>query len=175
MCYAIEYLQKLILKKMLSFKAKIEIIGINPYVLLPDNVLLALFKQAGKDKGAIPVKGKIEGHDFIQNLVKYNGKWRLYLNTPMRKASNKDVGDRAAIEIEFDPAERTIPMHAKLQKALKENAKAKKVFDNLAPSRQKEIARYINFLKTEESIDRNIKKVLLFLNGKERFVGSDKP
>ena len=44
---------------MLSFKANIEIIGINPYVLLPDKVLLALFKQAGKDKGPIPVKGKI--------------------------------------------------------------------------------------------------------------------
>ena len=160
---------------MLSFKAKIEIIGINPYVLLPQKVLLSLFKQAGKDKGAIPVKGKIEGHDFVQNLVKYSGKWRLYLNTPMRKASNKDVGDRAIIEIGFDPAERIIPMHAKLQKALKENVKAKKVFNKLAPSRQKEITRYINSLKTEVSIDRNIKKVLSFLLGKEKFVGRDKP
>ena len=159
---------------MLSFKAKIEIIGINPYVLIPGKVLFTLFKQAGKDKGAIPVKGKIEGHDFIQNLVKYSGKWRLYLNTPMRKASNKDVSDRIAIEIEFDPVERITPMHTKLQKALQENKKVKKVFDSLPPSRQKEITRYINFLKTEESIDRNIKKVLSFLQGKERFVGRDK-
>jgi hypothetical protein len=160
---------------MLRFKAKIEIIGINPYVLLPEKVLLALFKQAGKDKGAIPVKGKIEGHNFIQNLVKYSGKWRLYLNTPMRKASNKDVGDRVTIEIEFDPVKRITPIHAKLQRALQENKNANKVFDSLPPSRQKEITRYINFLKTEESINRNIKKVLLFLNGKERFAGRDKP
>ena len=134
---------------MLSFKAKIEIIGINPYVLLPEKVLLTVFKQAGKDKGAIPVKGKIEGHDFIQNLVKYSGYWRLYLNTPMRNACNKDVGDKVTIEIEFDPIERTTLMHTKLQEALKENKKAKKVFDSLPPSRQKEITRYINFLKTE--------------------------
>ena len=163
------------MQQPLSFKARIEIIGINPYVLLPNKVLLALFKQASKDKGALPIKGKIDGHNFIQNLVKYSGKWRLYLNTPMRKASNKDVGDKVTIEIEFDPIERITPMHSKLQRALQENTKAKKVFDSLALSRQKEIARYINFLKTEESIDRNIKKVLLFLNGKERFVGRDKP
>ena len=160
---------------MLRFKAQIEIIGINPYVLLPEKVLLTVFKQAGKDKGAIPVKGKIEGHDFIQNLVKYSGKWRLYLNTPMRKASNKIVGDKVTIEIEFDPVERITPIHTKLQNALEKNKKAKKVFDSLPPSRQKEIARYINFLKTDESIDKNIKRVLLFLNGKERFVGRDKP
>ena len=160
---------------MLSFKAKIEIIGINPYVLLPDELLLALFKQAGKVKGAIPVKGKIEGHNFIQNLVKYSGKWRFYLNTPMRKASNKDVGDRAAFEIEFDPAERVTPMHPKLQQALKKDTKAKKVFDTLAPSRQKEILRYINFLKSEESIDNNIKKAISFLHSREKFVGRGKP
>ncbi|MEI9935362.1 MAG: hypothetical protein WDM71_11065 [Ferruginibacter sp.] len=45
--------------------------------------------QAGKDKGHIPVKGKLDGHAFIQTLVKYSGKWRLYLNGPMRKASIK--------------------------------------------------------------------------------------
>lgn len=160
---------------MPRFKAKIEIIGINPYVLLPDKVLLSLFKQAGKTKGVIPVKGKIDGYPFFQNLVKYSGYWRLYLNTPMRKACNKDVGHRITIEIEFDPVERITLMHAKLQRALQENKKAKNVFDSLPPSRQKEIARYINFLKTEESIDRNIKKVLLFLNGKEKFAARDKP
>jgi hypothetical protein len=160
---------------MPHFKAKIEIIGINPYVLLPEKVLLSLFKQAGKNKGAIPVKGKIEGNDFIQHLVKYSGHWRLYLNTPMRKASNKDVGDKVTIEIEFDPIERVTPMHIKLQQGLRKDAKAKKVFDNLSPSRQKEILRYINFLKTEESIERNVKKILSFLHSKERFAGRDKP
>ena len=43
---------------MLSFKARLVIIGVNPYVLLPQRVLQALFVQAGKDKGKIPVNMK---------------------------------------------------------------------------------------------------------------------
>jgi len=40
---------------MKSFSAEIFIIGINPYVLLPENILHYLFKKAGKEKGSIPV------------------------------------------------------------------------------------------------------------------------
>ena len=61
------------------------------------------------------------GKDFIQNLVKYSGKWRLYLNGPMRKAAGKDVGDIIDIKIDFDPKPRTTPIHPKLKKAFKEN------------------------------------------------------
>ena len=122
---------------MKSFSAKINIIGVNPYVLLPASVLKYIFKKAGKDKGAIPVQLKIGDKDCIQNLVRYSGKWRLYLNTPMRTAANKDVGDKIEIEIDFDPKPRTIPMHPRLKKAFKENKEVKKAFDKLSPSRQK--------------------------------------
>ena len=145
---------------MKSYSSKIYIIGINPYVLLPDSVLKYLFQKAGRDKGAIPVCGKLNGKSFIQNLVKYRGKWRLYLNTPMRKAAGVDVGDMANVQIDFDPEARIIPIHPKLQKALKQNSEAKAVFDKLVPSRRKEILRYINALKSEESVDKNIKKVI---------------
>jgi hypothetical protein len=121
-CIITEYIS------MLSFNAQIQIIGINPYVLLPDKVLVALFAQANKKKGAIPVKGKINGQDFIQTLVKYSGKWRLYLNTPMRRSTNTEVGDKVSIEIEFDPVERLVPINLKLKKALDKDRKAKKVF-----------------------------------------------
>lgn len=158
-----------------GFIARIEIIGINPFVYIPENVLKSIFIQAGKEKGKIPVKMKIDGHEFIQTLIKYSGQWRLYLNTPMRKAAKKEVGDEAAFEIEFDPAERTVPMHPKLEKALNENIAAKNIFFQLRPSLQLEIIRYISFLKTEASIDRNVMKAIDFLLGKERFVGRDKP
>ena len=160
---------------MLSFNANIYIIGINFYVLLPQAVLKNIFKEAGKEKGTIPVCGSIDGHAYIQTLVKYSGKWRLYLNRPMRKADKKEVGDTMAVEIEFDPAERINPMHPKLAKALKANKQAGLKFETLSPSRQKEIIRYINHLKTEESVDRNIARAIQFLSGNERFVGRDKP
>lgn len=66
-------------------------------------------------------------------------------------------------------------MHSKLIKALEENGEAKKIFDNLRPSLQLEIARYLSFLKTEESVDKNVVKAINFLPGKQRFIGRDKP
>jgi hypothetical protein len=108
--------------------------------------------------------------DFIQNLVKYSGKWRLYLNGPMRKAAGKDVGDAIDIQIDFDSKPRTTPMHPKLKKAFKENLNAKKAFEKLSPSRQKEILRYINFLKSEESVDKNIQRAIAHLTSNKPFI-----
>ncbi|HUS03857.1 MAG TPA: YdeI/OmpD-associated family protein [Chitinophagaceae bacterium] len=158
---------------MKSFSAKIFKIGVNPYVLLPGTVLNSIFKKAGKNKGAIPVRGTLNGHVFIQTLVKYSGKWRLYLNTPMRKAAGIDVGDTANVKIEYDPEPRIVPMHPTLQQALEQNKKAKDAFEKLTPSRQKEILRYIGFLKNEESVIVNVERVIQNLLGKGRFAGRD--
>jgi len=160
---------------MQSFAAKIYKIGINPYVLLPAKVLKELFKDVGKDKGHIPIKGTINDYPFIQTLVKYSGKWRLYLNTPLRKGAASEVGDTVNINIQFDTDERTTPMHPALHSALQKNKKANAVFAQLPPSRQKEIKRYINHLKTEEAIKKNIQRAIDFLLDKERFIGRDNP
>jgi len=65
---------------MKSFSAKLFKIGINPYVLLPEFVLQLLFKQAGKDKGAIPVRGTLNGKVFTQTLesIAANGGLNIY-------------------------------------------------------------------------------------------------
>ena len=159
---------------MKPFSAKIQIIGVNPYVLLPSTLLKYIFKKAGKDKGAIPIKIKIGKQEFIQNLVKYSGKWRLYLNTTMRKATGKDIDDTIDIKIDFDPKQRITPMHPKLKDAFKENKKAKEAFDILSASRQKEILRYINFLKSEESVDENIQRAITHLTTSKPFIGREK-
>ncbi len=159
---------------MQKFKAPIQLIGINPYVLLPDNILTKLFKQAGKDKGPIQIKGTINRNPYKQNLVKFKGAWRLYINTSMLKDSPKRIGEIIEVIIDFDPEKRIITPHPDLIKALNKNKQAKKVFDSLRPSLQKEIVRYISNLKTEESAEKNITKAIDFLLGKGRFVGRDK-
>jgi hypothetical protein len=156
---------------MPSFNAQIQIIGINPYVLLPDEVLTEIFTQAKKDKGPIPVKGFVNGDPFLQRLVKLKGLWRLYINTSMLKNSPKRIGETINIEIEFDPEKRIIEHHPKFVSALKGNKEAKAIFDNLTPSLQLEIVRYISSLKTEASVNRNVIKAIDFLLGKGRFIG----
>lgn len=159
----------------IKFRAKIEIIGVNPFVFLPERALNKVFKQAGKDKGKIPVKMKIDGYEFVQTLVRWKGAWRLYLNMPMRKAAQKGVGDVADFEIMYDPIERVFPIHPKFEKALKKNKQAQEVFNSLRPSLQLEINRYFSFLKTEATVDKNVERAIQFLLGKGRFVGRNKP
>jgi hypothetical protein len=160
---------------MQAFKAKLEIIGINPLVFVPEEVLTQVFKEAKKNKGHIPICGAINGKKYTQTLVKYSSHWRLYINTVMLPNSPKRIGEMVEVTIRFDNRDRTIKPHPKLVKALNENKRAKKVFDNLSPSMQKEIVRYISFLKSEESVVSNIEKAVGFLLGKNRFVGRDKP
>jgi len=158
-----------------EFSATIGIIGINPYVFIPEEILSSIFIDAKKDKGPIPVKGTINEKTFTQTLMKYAGDWRLYINTSMLKDSPKRIGETISVTISYDPEERKIEMHPLLKQALQKNKKAKKVFDCLSPSRQKEIVRYIANLKTEEKIKENIVKAIRFLIGKEKFAGRDKP
>src|SRR6202035_2245717 len=130
--------------KTIKFSAVIEIIGVNPFVYLPPKVLEFIFTQAGKNKGKIPVRIEMDGHEFAQTLVRYSGHWRLYLNTPMRKAAKKEVGDSANFEIAFDPKKRIMKPHPAFREALIQNKAAKNIFDHLPPYLQTEIVRYIS-------------------------------
>lgn len=99
----------------------------------------------------------------------------LYINTTMLKKSPERIGEEISIEIQIDNVERTVTAHPKLAKALNENQSAKAVFEQLSPSKQKEIIKYISVLKSEKSIDENIEKAIGFLLSKNRFIGRDKP
>lgn len=150
---------------MAEFTSQIYKLGINPVVDPPNEVLSELFEHAGRSRGAIPVRGRLNGAEFIQTLVKYQGSWRLYINGGMLKDSRLKVGDLAEIQIEFDPKPRDVAMPKKFGEALRKNKRAKDAFDALSPSRQKEILRYLGSLKTAESIDRNIERVMRHLRG----------
>lgn len=158
-------------KNAVSFNATIDIVGINPFVFLPEPILNNLFSEFGKDKGPIPVRGTINGQVYQQTLVKFAGEWRLYINTKMLPKSPERIGELIELSVELDFSDRTIHPHPKLVQALQDNPKAKAVFESLAPSLQNEIVHYIASLKTEASIERNVEKAIGFLLGKERFIG----
>lgn len=145
---------------MVKFSSKIFKLGINPVVDPPDRIMRALFDQAGRSRGPIPVRGRLNGAEFVQTLVKYQGVWRLYINGPMLKASGLSVGELAKIEIEFDLRPRDVPMPEALSIAFRKDKRAKAAFEKLSPSRQKEISRYIGSLKTAESVKRSVDRVI---------------
>jgi hypothetical protein len=154
-----------------AFSAIIHKIGINPVVDPPADVLQAVFEQAGKSKGPIPVRGRINRSEFIQTLVKYRGAWRLYINGPMLKASGLSLGDTAIIEIEFDPKPREVPMPKAFATVLRNDNAALAEYEKLTPSRKKEILKYLGFLKNADSLARNVEQIMRHLSGEK----TDKP
>lgn len=148
-----------------SFKAKIYKVGINPCVKVPARITDKLIAT----KGYIPVKGKIAGHPFIQTLVPVkNESYRLYVNGPMLKGSTTTVGETVKFIIEPGTARQNAPppMRKEFKKQL-ETAGLTGAFKKLTPSRQKEILKYMSFLKTEESLLRNIDKIMKALKKRE--------
>jgi hypothetical protein len=160
---------------MPPFKVQLDLIGINPFVFVPEAILSNLFKDAGKDKGHIPVCGMVNGKPYEQTLLRYQGEWRLYINTTMLPNSPKKIGEIIEVSIEFDRRDRTPHPHPELTKALSQNKEAEAVFKALPPSKRKEIVRYISNLKTAETREKNIKLAVGFLLGKNRFMARDKP
>lgn len=147
-----------------SFKARIYKVGINPCVKVPHRITDKLTST----KGYIPVKGTIEKHFFQQTLcpVKNEG-YRLYVNGPMLKGAGLNPGDTAHFVIEQDTPERNQnhPMPKNFKKQLQEH-RLLEMFQQLTPSRQKEINRYLNNLKSEASLNHNINKLVNALQGK---------
>ena len=159
-----------------AFTTKINIINGNPYVDVPSHILSYIFKVAEQNKGPIPVRGTIKGAEYTQTLVRYSGDWRLYINGIMLKAAGitypsgsirEVVGKQVDMTVEYDLRPRGLAIHPMLFQELSKDRTAKKAYDELAPYRKHEINRYLEFLKTNESIERNIKRILQHLRGEE--------
>ena len=160
---------------MPDFKADLQIIGINPFVSVPEEILTALFAAAGKSTSPIPIRGTLNGKPYQQTLVKYRGAWRLYVNLKMLKDSPRRIGEMVTVAVEFDPVSREVEPDPRLTAALAENPEARLVYESLPASLRQEIIRYISNLKTEVSVDRNVRRAIGFLLGRERFLGRDHP
>lgn len=142
-----------------SFKAKIYKVGINPCVKVP----LRITKTMTAKRGYIPVTGTIEGYAFRQTLCPVkDSPYRLYVNGLMLKGSGMSLGRTPNFVIEQDhsaqPREdsRITPDFKNKLTA----AKAVDAFKKLSPARQKEIIRYLYYLKTAEAKARNVIKVI---------------
>lgn len=157
------------------FSSTIHIINGNPYVRPPDKILFEIFQQAHKDKGPIPVRGKLNGTEFHQSLLRYQGDWRLYINGAMAKKAGFKyvgsitaiVGQKVKIAIAYDPKPPQYLMVPEFQAALSKDKKAKLAYGQLTVGRQKEILRYFSFMKNKSSLIRNIERVMQHLRGEE--------
>ena len=150
----------------IRFSATVHKLGINPCVDVPEPVVTRLLHAACRTSGPVPVKGTINQTPIVATVVKYQGAWRLYLNSEMRRVSGVDVGDTVTVTLSFDPRPRVLPIPKQLEQALGKHRKAKAIWDQLAPSHRREYLSYLNSLKTAATLERNVEKVIRSLRSR---------
>lgn len=151
-----------------TFKAKIYQTGINWCVDVPAEITELLTAE----KGRINIRGQINGFDFTKTLMPVkNATHRLFVNQQMMKGGKTALGQVASFKIEQD-TERKVkeyPTPALLTEQLKKHQLTRS-FDDLTNSRKKDILKYLNYIKTEETLLKNIDKLLTQLKNKEKNV-----
>lgn len=161
-----------------NFSARVRLIGVNPYVALSAARARAL--RPGWRR-PLPVLVRLNAGPptpWRTNLMPVgDGTFRLYLHGAMRKAAGAEVGDRVTIELEVDHAYHSSPAHRAPQwfeEALRRDLLASEHWSALAPSRRKEVARYLGSLTTRAAQERNLERALSVLRGEPgRFIGRD--
>jgi hypothetical protein len=158
------------------FLATIYKIWIMRHVSVPDDVAAALVREmrsadgnasrvAKSGKSAmpkhIPVVATVNRVSVQTTLVPAgDGKYRLALNTELRKAGGADTGDVIGVELRFDPYSREVDVPAEYLAGIARNAVAKKEFERLPPGHKRQLARFYLKAKSEGARGRAIEKTI---------------
>ncbi len=108
-------------------------------------------------RGQMRVKGTIDGHPLQSSVAPMSGGSHvLGIHKATRAAIGKSIGDRVAIVIEPDLAERTVAVPAELAAVLAKNRTARTAFEKLAHTHRKEYVEWIEQAKRPETRQRRI-------------------
>lgn len=159
----------------ITFTATIKKRGINPYVSVSAELAAQLKENWRKPLPVlVQVNTKPEPAWRINMMPAGDGSFYLYLSGEVLKVSNTQVGSVVEIALQFDanykpgPAD---PMPDWFSEALEQNRVARQRWDELTPSLQKEILRYMARLKSVEAQSRNTQLAIHVLSGgKGRFL-----
>ena len=153
---------------MINFKAKIYKVGINTCVDVP----VLVTQKMTATKGYIKVKGTIKDFSFTKTLVPVKeAPYRLFINIAMLKGSASKLGDTVnfSIEQDFKKVTKDYPMPPSLRKQLKEK-KLLKDFNDLTVYRKTDILKYLSYIKTDDTLQKNISKIINKLEAKEKTI-----
>jgi Bacteriocin-protection, YdeI or OmpD-Associated/Domain of unknown function (DUF1905) len=139
------------------FQATIYKIWMMRHVDVPPEIADALIKQLENYKrtAASPTKRKAPKPKHIPVVAAVNhcstrttlvpagvGRYRLQINTALRRAGGADSGDVIGVTLQLDTASREIPVPAELKSVLKQHPKVHKEFDRLPPGHRRQLLLY---------------------------------
>jgi hypothetical protein len=91
------------------------------------------------------------------------GRYRIQLNTALRKAARADVGDVVRVELHLDRASREELVPADLRLALKENPAAHRAFDELTTGHRRHFIKWFDSAKGTDTRIRRLGRAMDFL------------
>jgi hypothetical protein len=162
-----------------KFLATIYKIWMMRHVDVPDEVARALAKQlqnkrrqgAGrkkekpKEKTAkpkyIPVLALVNGKSARVTLVPAGGgRYRMQINTALRKAARADVGDVVGVELRLDLSSRNLPIPPDLRAGLKPHPKAWKAFEALTPGHRRHFIEWFDSARSAGARGRRLDRAI---------------
>jgi hypothetical protein len=151
------------------FLAAIYKIWMMRHVDVPEEISAALAKAYAGTSGRrttpkpkyIPVIAIVNGCSARATLVPAGaGRYRLQLNTALRKAAQADTGDVVSVELRLDRAPRTLPVPPDLRAGLKLHPKAWKAFEALAPGHRRQFIQWYDSAKAPETRRRRLERAI---------------
>ncbi len=131
----------------MKFKTKIFTGGGNTAGFwIPDDIVESFNKGR-----RVPVIVTINGYSYRNTITSYDGKFAVGVSIENRKNANVKVGDDVEIEIVYDDKPREIEVPEHMKKELNKSPEAKRIFNNLSYSKQKEFVQWISDAKKEET------------------------
>jgi hypothetical protein len=151
-----------------GFLAIIYKIWMMRHVDVPDEVARVLTKQmaAGVGRKAakpkyIPVVAIVNGKSSRTTLVPAGGgRFRMQINTALRKAAHADVGDVVSVELRIDRASRDLPVPPDLSAGLKRHPKAWKEFQALTPGHRRHFVQWFDSAKSPAARQRRLDRAV---------------
>jgi hypothetical protein len=109
----------------------------------------------------VPVVAVVNGCDARVTLMPAGGgRYRIQLNTALRKAARADVGDVVRVELQLDRASREEPVPAELRLALKENPAARLAFDELTTGHRRHFIKWFDSAKGADTRIRRLGRAI---------------
>jgi hypothetical protein len=143
------------------------------HVDVPEEIGRALAKEFGDSNGSrkgrnasakpkyIPVVAIVNGKSSRTTLVPAGGgRYRVQINTTLRKAAHADVGDAISVELRLDRGSRALPVPADLQAALKRRAMLRKEFERLTPGLRRWYLIWLAQAKGPAARERRLKRAV---------------
>lgn len=110
------------------------------------------------------VKGLIEGIPFNGTLLPFgSGRHFIVVKKEMRERMRKRPGDTVSVEMDLDKSSVVLSLPKELTKALASDARAKAIFEKMAPSHRKGYADWIDDAKGADTRSKRAAKALAMI------------